>query len=211
MPPHGGIFIVRRFAPPPDFRVKLGMKNDFYTYAYLRENGTPYYIGKGKGRRAFRSHGKVKVPPKDRILFLKINLTEEEAFKHEIYMIAVFGRKDLGKGILLNFSDGGEGPSGNILSAETKQKMSEAKKGVKFSDEHRKNISRSKVGKPRDLPWCVAARRRPILGTRPDGEVFYFDSAADASRERNVASTHISACCRGKRKSAGEWTWIYFE
>jgi hypothetical protein len=43
-------------------------------------------------------------PPKDksRIIFLKQNITEEEAFKHENYMIAVFGRKDLGTGILHN-------------------------------------------------------------------------------------------------------------
>jgi DNA invertase Pin-like site-specific DNA recombinase len=52
--------------------------------------------------------------PKDRnrVLILKRNLTEEEAFRHEIYMIAVFGRKDIGTGILGNKSDGGEGPSG---------------------------------------------------------------------------------------------------
>ena len=38
----------------------------------------------------------IKTKDKSRIIFLKQNLTEEEAFKHEIYMIAVFGRKDLG-------------------------------------------------------------------------------------------------------------------
>jgi hypothetical protein len=93
------------------------MKN-FYTYAYLREDGTPYYIGKGKGKRINQPHyrsnkSKVKVPlpPKERRLFLKQNLTEEEAFKHEVYMVAVFGRKDLGTGILLNMSDGGKGGS----------------------------------------------------------------------------------------------------
>lgn len=92
--------------------------NNFYPYAYLREDGTPYYIGKGRYRRAYSTNRTLNVPPKDRIIFLKQNLTEEEAFKHEIYMIAVFGRKDLGTGILRNKTDGGEGGSGRVVPNE---------------------------------------------------------------------------------------------
>jgi hypothetical protein len=104
--------------------------NRFYTYAYLRKDRTPYYIGKGEGNRAYNKHQKGISVPKDksRILFLKQNLLEEEAFKHEIYMIAVFGRKDLGIGILRNRTNGGEGASGAIKSEETKRKLSESKK-----------------------------------------------------------------------------------
>jgi len=95
----------------------------FYTYAYLREDKTPYYIGKGNGRRAYKRNGRPCGVPKDKskIIFLKQNLTEEEAFKHEIYMIAVFGRKDLGTGILHNKTGGGEGSSGAIVSEERKE------------------------------------------------------------------------------------------
>ena len=85
----------------------------FYTYAYLRLDGTPYYIGMGSGQRAFCKQRRTKVPPIERILFLKTGLTHEEAIRHEIYMISIFGRKDKGTGILWNFTDGGEGVPGN--------------------------------------------------------------------------------------------------
>ena len=120
----------------------------YYTYAYLREDRTPYYIGKGKEDRIYSKQKNIK-PPKDksRIIFLKKNLTEEEAFKHEIYMIDVFGRKDLGTGILHNRTDGGEGSSGCIPSEETKRKLSEVNKGKIVSEETRKKISETSKGK----------------------------------------------------------------
>jgi hypothetical protein len=123
---------------------------EYYTYAFLREDRTPYYIGKGKGNRAYRRRYKGEVkPPKDksRILILKQNLTEEESFRHEVYMIAVFGRKDLGTGILHNKTDGGEGASGVIPSDETKRKISKALKGKTPSEETRKKMSEFQKGK----------------------------------------------------------------
>ena len=129
--------------------------NRFYTYAYLREDRTPYYIGKGKENRVYKIHQKGISVPKDesRIIFLKQNLTEEDAFKHEIYMIAVLGRKDLGTGILRNRSDGGEGPSGAVKSEEYKKKKSESMRGENnhnygksFSKEHKKKLSIAKKG-----------------------------------------------------------------
>ena len=131
---------------------------EYYTYAYLREDKSPYYIGKGKGNRAYGRRYKGIKPPKDktRILILKKNLTEEESFRHEVYMIAVFGRKDLGTGILHNRTDGGEGPSGAIRSDETRKKLSELKVGENNpqygksrSEEHKEKISQSNKGKTR--------------------------------------------------------------
>jgi len=103
----------------------------FYTYVYLREDKTPYYIGKGCGYRINNPGGRPCGIPKDksRIIFLKQNLTEEEAFKHEIYMIAVFGRKDLGTGILHNRTDGGDGASGHVHSQEAREKIRKSKIG----------------------------------------------------------------------------------
>jgi len=121
----------------------------YYTYAYLREDKTPYYIGKGKGNRAYRRRDKGIKPPRDKskILILKQNLTEEESFRHEVYMIAVFGRKDLGTGILHNKTNGGDGVSGAVVSDDTRRKMSEALKGKPRSKEIRRKISESHKGK----------------------------------------------------------------
>lgn len=122
--------------------------NNYYTYAYLREDRTPYYIGKGKKNRMNDYHTKfVKVPSKERRLFLKQNLTEQEAFRHEKYMIAVLGRKDLGTGILINRTDGGDGGLGAIKSEENKKRMSKLMKGKPKNEEHKRKIALSNTGK----------------------------------------------------------------
>lgn len=152
----------------------------YYTYAYLRDDRTPYYIGKGITNRAYLKHRRKKgshnPPPKERILILKTNLTEDEAFKHEKYMIAVFGRKDLGTGILYNFTDGGQGSSGRkhsdytkqkikdkrkhqIISDETKEKMSASKKGRKHSNETKEKMSLSMIGKNKGKVRSLEHRR----------------------------------------------------
>ena len=110
--------------------------NRFYTYAYLREDGTPYYIGKGQTDRLYnRTQHKVPLPPRDRIIFLKKGLTNEEAMNHEKYMIFLYGRKDNGTGILRNRTDGGEGASGIKLSQETKDKIGASLKGRQHTEE----------------------------------------------------------------------------
>jgi hypothetical protein len=120
------------------------MENQFYTYAWLREDRTPYYVGKGVKNRAYRPHRRgnnyISAPHKDRILFLKKNLTEFDAYKHENYIISILGIKENG-GILINMSYGGEGSSGRKPSEYCIQRTKETNTGRIFSDKRNKNLS----------------------------------------------------------------------
>ena len=105
--------------------------NIYYVYACLRKSDdTPYYIGKGKGNRVW-DKGHSSAVPKDtsKIVLLAENLTETDAFNLEIELIAQYGRKDLGTGILRNMTNGGEGCSGRVLSEELRNKISNTLKG----------------------------------------------------------------------------------
>lgn len=122
----------------------------FYTYLWLREDGTPYYVGKGQTDRAYRKGS----PSPDRII-VQDWPSETDALEGEKFLIACYGRKDNGTGILRNRTDGGEGISGHIYSAEALLRMSERMRGNKIhlgyhnSLETRQRMSASRRGKKR--------------------------------------------------------------
>ena len=102
----------------------------FYVYTYLREDGTPYYVGKGSGKRAYKKWGKGIKPPSDqsRIIIVEDNLDELTAFNLEIELIAQYGRKDLGTGILHNRTNGGDGSAGHKVKGWKWSQDSKAKR-----------------------------------------------------------------------------------
>jgi hypothetical protein len=121
----------------------------YYVYAYLRADGTPYYIGKGKDKRAYAKHSKNSATPTDlsRVIFVEKNLTELGAVAIERRLIRWYGRKDLGTGILRNMTEGGEGNSNP--SAITRARLSAAGMGKTISAAARLKSSKTQTGRPK--------------------------------------------------------------
>jgi hypothetical protein len=210
-------------------------KNIFYTYAWLRSDGTPYYVGKGCHGRAFDRRRKY-CPPRDRILILKNNLSEAEAIKHEIYMIAVFGRKDIGTGILHNKTNGGDGVTGLRHTEESKRRIGESQKGPlnfnykkaeaakhivsksgenshnwgrKHTQESCNNMRNAKLGVKNPNFGVTGSNNpssRPVLCVET-GVVYC--SAKEAEIQTKIHRTNIGACCRKVRDKAGGYTWKF--
>lgn len=144
-------------------------------------------------------------------LIIESGIDEHRAKDLEKYLIRFFNTQDTMCGY--NMTSGGEGTPDYHPSAETRAKLSEARKkenlsaetlkrrsdglrGRKFSEEHKK-----KIGDGNSKPVVMREKDGTYLRT--------FRAAYDAEREYGVSHTHISQCCTGQRKSAGGYLWQF--
>ena len=134
----------------------------FYVYQYLSENGLPYYVGKGCGRRMHVQHSHTELPPIERRIIVKENLSNEQAKVLEIELISKYGRKVDG-GILDNIKiNQWACYTGWKHSEQTKQKISLANTGKKRTElhkqkyrqpktlEHAEKVRQANLGRPND-------------------------------------------------------------
>jgi len=117
--------------------------NKYYTYILCRNNGAPFYVGVGLGKRVTDHTSKCELTKGQNRL--KVNTTKKELAEYgsikyvlvtltkdrsrcldlEIKLIAKYGRQVDSSGILTNITSGGEGASGKSCSDKTKSIKSE--------------------------------------------------------------------------------------
>jgi len=160
-------------------------QDDFSVYIFTFSNGKRYVGKTNDVKRRWKAHRYLAKSGDKRIVYHAIRkygwesidkevrggFTEAEAFAEEKRLI-----RDLkthirwGRGY--NLTDGGEGASGLEISAETRKKMSEAKRGKPKSPEHRAKLSVSNRGQKRSPETCKkmsnAARGRKYPPRSPE-------------------------------------------
>lgn len=216
---------------------------DFYVYIHRKQsNGEVFYVGKGKNKRAWSKDGRTdywhRVVKKHGLVveIVLSGLQEWYAFELETDLIALYGRKDLNEGCLINMADGGEGASGVIATDDARAKISAARMGMVFSEEHRQNLSKAHAGKvltestkakmskyrkgrPHHDEWNknLKASLQKVAGkkiVREDGVVFnsYLEAAHSVSNDpAKYASiaTSLGSLISGRRKqqTVCGYTW----
>ena len=169
------------------------MNAQYYSYIQCKPNGSPFYVGKGKGRRGYdfrkRSHHYKNIITKygaKNILVGKIDCSSEEiAFELEKGLIKCL-RRSAAK--LCNKTDGGDGTHGWVASAEIRAKMASAQTGKRYSTESRAKMSAS-----------AKVRVRPPMSIETREKI----STANKGLVRGLeARAKISAAKTGKKRSA---------
>jgi hypothetical protein len=175
--------------------------NTCYLYRHIRlDKNEPFYIGIGKELTYGRAYDKserskywknITSSTNYKVEIMLENLSWEEACKKEKEFIQLYGRKDLEQGTLCNFTSGGEGAYGRLLSKESKQKISKSVSGSKHGM-YGKNHTKEAVEK------IIKAASKKVLDVKNN---IIYESIKDAAIKNNIRPNTLTRKLSGIRKN----------
>ena len=132
----------------------------YYVYLHIKStDGTPFYVGKGKGDRAYttirrnRWWNHVYEKHGMDIILLEDGLSEVDALDREKYWIKRIGRAHLNNGTLVNLTGGGDGTTKDrYISDEFREKCSKRMMGHTINNgrKHSEEVNKLKGKKGGD-------------------------------------------------------------
>lgn len=129
---------------------------------------------------------------------IESNVSEELLNELEIYYISKYNSKNPNG---YNLTDGGDGGLGLIVTNETRQKLSQMRKGKSWSENRRKAGQYNLIGNHNSEKAVAMIKNNQIIKT--------FNSATTASNETGIYRTNISRSCRNPKLKAGGYNWCY--
>lgn len=135
----------------------------FYVYIHKKPDGTPVYVGKGHGKRAYKLHGRnpyhqsVLNKYKGQII-VEITNCESEQAAFELEKIYVKQLRDQGYR-LANMTDGGEGVCGFKMDKEIQQRVNAINRTKTRSTEFKAMVSAQWKGAKRGEQSAIHKER----------------------------------------------------
>jgi len=228
-----------------------------YVYSHTRlDTGNIFYIGIGSDNFFKRAHTNknrnkhwINICNKCQIKIdiLYSNITWEQACNIEQELILELGRIDLNNGQLVNLTSGGEGKFGFVTPIDTKNKISNTKKGVasklkgvsrdwhpssesiesrrgkligqKRTDETKLKMSLAKKGKTFSNEHKIKMSKSRInrfnLGNHPKAKIvlnlesgIFYMCAKEAATAQNITYSTLSKQLRGTRENKTNLIYI---
>lgn len=206
------------------------MDFEHYLYQHIRKDlGNIFYVGIGtkskknkkEYSRAYSKHSRndfwhnIANKTEYEVEILMESDDYETVKKLEIALVAQYGRRDLGKGELVNLTDGGDGSLGYKPTKETCQKLSEAGKGRIHSDKTKRKSSESHKAKFLCEDYKLEFLNRiPSGDTHPYAKIIigsqtgvYYGTIIEAAKTYNLTANQLSSMLLGKSVNITDLTY----